>query len=100
VLVLVLLGIGVLFAGPVPAQADDPLGVTDVFATATSAVDEPVGTVTSTANDVVGSADDVVGSVTSTASGTAGSLAGETTGCHFLFFHRNEFERLPRNDLE
>jgi hypothetical protein len=69
---IVLLGIGVLFAGPVPAQADDPLGGTDVFATATSAVDEPVGTVTSTANDVVGS-------VTSTASGTAGSLVGGTS---------------------
>jgi hypothetical protein len=75
---IVLLGIGALFAGPVPAQADDPLGGTDVLATATSAVDEPVGTVTSTADDVVGTADDVVGSVTSTASGTAGSLVAGT----------------------
>ena len=68
---ILLLGIGALFAGPVPAQADDPLG-TDVLATATSAVDEPVGTVTSTA-------DDVVGSVTSTASGTAGSVVAGTS---------------------
>ena len=76
---IVLLGIGALFAGPVPAQADDPLGGTDVLATATSAVDEPVGTVTSTADDVVGTADDVVGSVTSTASGAAGSLVAGTS---------------------
>jgi hypothetical protein len=76
---IVLLGIGAFFAGPVPAQADDPLGGTDVLATATSAVDEPVGTVTSTADDVVGTADDVVGSVTSTASGTAGSLVAGTS---------------------
>ena len=69
---ILLLGIGALFAGPVPAQADDPLGGTDVLATATSAVDEPVGTVTSTA-------DDVVGSVTSTASGTAGSVVAGTS---------------------
>ena len=83
---IVLLGIGAFLAGPVPAQADDPLGGTDVLATATSAVDEPVGTVTSTADDVVGTADDVVGtaddvvgSVTSTASGTAGSLVAGTS---------------------
>ena len=105
---IVLLGIGALFAGPVPAQADDPLGGTDVLATVTSAVDEPVGTVTSTADDVVGMADEVVGSVTSTASGTGGApcrrderrSADDTSGCHLLFLHRNESERLPRNDLE
>jgi hypothetical protein len=66
---MVLVGFGVLLAGPVPAQAGGLLDGTNVVATATSAVDDPVGTVTSMANDAVGT-------VTSTASGTAGSIVG------------------------
>ncbi len=82
---VVLVGFGAFLAVPVPAQADDLLDGTDVVATVTSAVDDPVGTITSTTNDVVGTADDVVGTaddavgtvtstVTSTASGTADSI--------------------------
>jgi flagellin-like hook-associated protein FlgL len=80
-------GLGVLLAGAVPAQAGELLEGTNVVATATSAVDDPVGTVTSTATDAVGTANDAVGTVTtnagdavgtgtSTASGTAGSIVG------------------------
>jgi flagellin-like hook-associated protein FlgL len=84
---IVLVGLGVLLAGAVPAQAGELLEGTNVVATATSAVDDPVGTVTSTATDAVGTANDAVGTVTtnagdavgtgtSTASGTAGSIVG------------------------
>jgi hypothetical protein len=99
---IVLIGFGVLLAGPVPAQADGLLGGSDPVGTATSVVnnpvgtatsvvnnpvgtatsvaDDPVGTVTSTANDVVGTATTTaggaVGTVTSTVSGTAGSVVG------------------------
>ena len=82
---IVLVGFGVLLAGPVSAQAGELPDGSNVVATATSAVDDPVGTVTSTANDVVGTPNDAVGTVTtnggdavgnvtSTASGTAGSI--------------------------
>jgi len=84
---IVLVGFGILLAGPVPAQAGELLDGPNVVATATSAVDDPVGTVTATANDAVGTANDAVGTVTtngggavgtvtSTASGTAGSIVG------------------------
>ena len=82
---IVLVGFGILLAGPVSAQAGELPDGSNVVATATSAVDDPVGTVTSTANDVVGTPNDAVGTVTtnggdavgnvtSTASGTAGSI--------------------------
>jgi hypothetical protein len=77
---IVLVGFGLILAGPAPAQADGLVGGTDVGATGTSAVDDPVGTVTSTADDAVGTVtstvDDAVGTVTSTASDTTNSIVG------------------------
>ena len=72
---IVLVGFGVLLVGPVSAQAGELLDGSNVVATATTALDDPVGTVASTANDAVGTPNDAVGNVTSTASGTAGSIA-------------------------
>ena len=48
---IVLMGFGVLLVGPVSAQAGELPDGSNVVATATSAADDPVGTVTSTAND-------------------------------------------------
>ena len=73
---IVFVGFVALLAGFVPAQADGLGEGTDVVATATSAVDDPVGTVTSTASDSVKTANDAVGTVTSSASGVAGSTVG------------------------
>jgi len=88
---IVLVGFGILLAGPVSAQAGELPDGSNVVATATSAVDDPVGTVTSTANDVVGTPNDAVGTVTtnggdavgnvtSTASGTAAIVDGVNSG--------------------
>ena len=87
---IVLMGFGVLLVGPVSAQAGELPDGSNVVATATSAAD-PVGTVTSTANDAVGTlndavgtvttnAGDAVGNVTSTASGTAAIVDGVNSG--------------------
>jgi hypothetical protein len=73
---VVFVGFVALLAGLVPAQADGLGEGTDVVATATSAVDDPVGTVTSTASDSVKTANDAVGTVKSSASGVAGSTVG------------------------
>jgi hypothetical protein len=91
---VVFMGVGVLLGGSAPAHAQGLLGGVDDVVNTNSAVEDPVGTVTSTANDVVGTANDAVGTandavgtatgtandaagtVTSTATGTAGSLVG------------------------
>ena len=77
---IVIVCFGVLLVGPVSAQAGELLNGSNVGATATSAVDDPVGTVTSTANDAVGTPNDVVGTVTTNAGDAVGNVTSTASG--------------------